>query len=237
MKKPLSITYEFVFPDSHTRTYTIRIDRERLLLVGDSEAEPCEWARLDYHQCGHCPLTKDTSPSCPIASAIWQLVLFFKDEISYKRCSVRVLTDQRAYMQEVSVQEGLYSILGLVMATSGCPHMTFLKPMAYFHLPFSSVEETIVRAISLYLLKQYFVWKRRGGSPDWNLENLEQHYENVRMVNEGTLKRIRSLTKKGDADLNAVVILDDFASMLNLEISQGLEEYESIFLDTPADRA
>jgi hypothetical protein len=103
--------------------------------------------------------------------------------------------------------------------------MKFLKPMAYFHLSFSSVEETVVRAISLYLLKQYFIWKS-GGEPDWNLKKLEQHYQNVRQVNQGILRRIRSLSKKGDADLNALVILDDFALNLDLEISMGLEEYK-----------
>jgi hypothetical protein len=97
--------------------------------------------------------------------------------------------------------------------------------MAYFHLSFSSVEETVVRAISLYLLKQYFIWKS-GGEPDWNLKKLEQQYQNVRQVNQGILRRIRSLSKKGDADLNALVILDDFALNLDLEISMGLEEYK-----------
>lgn len=102
--------------------------------------------------------------------------------------------------------------------------------MAYFHLPFSSVEETSVRSTSLYLLKQYYVWKA-GGKPDWDLEKLNQHYLDVRQVNQGILKRLRSLSKKGDADLNALVILDDFAFNLDMSISEGLEEYKYIFLD------
>ena len=37
------------------------------------------------------------------------------------------------------------------MALSGCPVLEQLKPMARFHLPFASVEETIYRAASMYL--------------------------------------------------------------------------------------
>ena len=234
MKGNLLIAYEFDFPDGHKRSYEICLDRKKMNLIPYPKPQISEWTNLDYHQCGHCPSKKEDSPQCPITVNLEQLVDFFKDEISHKRCTVKVITEQRTYLQELSVQEGLYSIFGLVMATSGCPHMKFLKPMAYFHLPFSSVEETIVRTISLYLLKQYFIWKSEG-EPDWNLKKLEQHYQNVRQVNQGILKRIRSLSKKGDADLNALVILDDFALNLDLEISMGLEEYKNIFLDATYD--
>ena len=70
------------------------------------------------------------------------MVNFFKDTTSFKKTAVYVETKDRAYVKKCSVQEGLFPIFGLIMATSGCPHMEFLKPLARFHLPFSNVEET-----------------------------------------------------------------------------------------------
>lgn len=54
------------------------------------------------------------------------------------------------------MQIGLYSLLGLVMATSGCPHLDFLRPLALHPLPFSSIHETVFRVSSSYLTEQYF---------------------------------------------------------------------------------
>lgn len=187
-----------------------------------------DWTRLYFYQCSHCPLTVGNHSRCPIAVNMEQLVTFFKDEISYGDCVAKVITKQRIFVHKVKVQEGLYSIFGLIMATSGCPHMGFLKPMAYFHLPFASVEETVVRSTSLYLLKQYFRLKD-SKEPDWKLENLAQHYQQVHLVNAGILDRIRSLKKKGEADVNALVILDSFAMNLDFKISESLEDYQSIF--------
>lgn len=81
-------------------------------------------------------------------------------------------TEDRAYLKVASLQEGLQGIFGLIMATSGCPHMDFLKPMARFHMPFSSSIETMVRTTSLYLLKQYFNLKD-GKPADFLLKGLE----------------------------------------------------------------
>ena len=48
------------------------------------------------------------------------------------------------------------SLIGLIMALSGCPHMEFFKPLARFHLPWASLEETTLRSASIYLLMQFF---------------------------------------------------------------------------------
>jgi len=49
-----------------------------------------------------------------------------------------------------------------------------LKPMVRFHLPFASIEETKYRAISMYLLAQYFLYQQ-GSQPDWDLKNWLRH--------------------------------------------------------------
>jgi hypothetical protein len=228
MKKYFHITYQFKFPDGHKRRYQLTFDKQNTLLIPQQKEMASDWTRLDFYQCSHCPLTVDDHSRCPITVNMEQLITFFKDEISYSDCVAKVITKQRIFVHKVKVQEGLYSIFGLIMATSGCPHMGFLKPMAYFHLPFASVEETVVRSTSLYLLKQYFRLKD-SKKPDWKLENLAQHYQQVHLVNAGILDRIRSLKKKGEADVNALVILDSFAMNLDFKISESLEDYQSIF--------
>ena len=123
--------------------------------------------------------------------------------------------------------EGLSAIFGVIMATSDCPIMNFLKPMARFHLPFSSVEETTARTASLYLLGRYFRYKDQ---PDTKIDfnPLENHYAQVRIVNEGIIKRISTISNQ-DADKNAIVTLHSLSLFLSMEIDYSLSSLEYIF--------
>lgn len=87
-------------------------------------------------------------------------------------------TTERTVSAETSAQQGLGSLLGLIMATSGCPHTVFFKPMARFHLPFSNESETIYRAVSMYLLSQYFT-TREGAPIDAGLDGLRDIYDKI----------------------------------------------------------
>ena len=157
---------------------------------------------------------------------------FFKDKASVAEATVTVTTEERTYVKQLPLQRGIFGIFGLVMATSSCPYMDFLKPMARFHLPFSTAEETIVRSVSMYLLHQYFVAKR-GEQPDLGLEQLETHYENIQKVNDGILERIKGVVQN-DADLNALIILQGFADLLTMAISKDLSKIEPLFFRKPA---
>ncbi|MGH7398032.1 MAG: DUF6901 family protein, partial [Candidatus Rokuibacteriota bacterium] len=166
-------------------------------------------------------------PYCPVATNLATLVEAFKDKASVAEAIVSVTTEERTYVKRLPLQRGIFGIFGLVMATSSCPYMEFLKPMARFHLPFSTAEETIVRSVSMYLLHQYFVVKR-GEQPDLGLEHLETHYENIQKVNDGILERIKGVAKN-DADLNALIILQGFADLLTMAISKDLSKIEPLF--------
>ena len=224
------ISYSFEFPDGKTRTYDIRLDAETLALVPDPNASsaPPAWTRLDRCRCSICPLSESAHPHCPIAINVADLVDHFKTDSSTAPVLVRVTTEERTYLKQTQAQYGLLSILGIIMATSGCPVMNFLKPMARFHLPFSTHEETLIRSISIYLLRQYFR-KRAGHEPDIDLRELEAKYVQVQKVNEGLLARIRSVVSQGDAEGNAILILHAFSQILSHEISQNLESIEYLF--------
>jgi hypothetical protein len=134
---------------------------------------------------------------------------------------------ERRYRKQLHQQEGLFGLVGLIMATSDCPFMEFLRPMARFHLPFSTLKETTIRAVSFYLLRQYFVAKK-GGHPDYDLIELQKHYEALEQVNLGMATRIRSISK-ADAETNSIVILDTFAQMLSEQLTNKLPDLEKMF--------
>lgn len=223
----IEFVYNFAFPDGAATSYTVALDRATLSFQPASHEAPPDWARLGNHQCGHCPLEPAEHPYCPVATNMSALVEFFKDKASCAEATVTVVTEERIYVKELPLQRGIFGILGLIMATSACPYMEFLKPMARFHLPFSSAEETIVRSVSIYLLRQYFVAKH-GGRPDLGLEHLEAHYENLQKVNDGMLARIQGVVEN-DADVNALIILQGFADLLTMAIAKDLSKIEPLF--------
>jgi hypothetical protein len=136
-------------------------------------------------------------------------------------------TAERTYLKKTSVMEGLSAIFGVIMATSDCPRMEFLKPMARFHLPFSTIEETTVRTASMFLLAQYFKHKD-DGNMKFDFKALEEHYTRVQQVNEGILRRIKSIGSE-DADKNAIITLHSLSQFLSMEIDYSLGSLEYIF--------
>ena len=114
------------------------------------------------------------------------------------------------------------------MATSGCPIMKKLKPMVFSHLPFATLKETQYRVLSMYLLAQYFVY-RRGGEPDWPLSKLANLYDDIQIVNKSFFRRLAHVKIK-DAALNALIKLDIFAKYVSVSINRDvLDEMESLF--------
>jgi hypothetical protein len=98
------------------------------------------------------------------------------------------------------------SIIGLIAATSGSPRMAFLAPMAWFHLPLATKEATVFRVVSTYLLEQYLI-SDEGGTPDWALTALMQHYRALHEANVAMAQRLRDAGTEYAA-VNAVVLTD-----------------------------
>ncbi|MBL6991361.1 MAG: hypothetical protein ISR65_16380 [Bacteriovoracaceae bacterium] len=227
-----NITYHFKFPETgeETLSYRLALKKKTLNYVAleDAELPDNEWTALDFCKCSHCPLKADKAPYCPIAKNLHNLVSFFKDCESYKKSMVFVETPPRSYAKNTSVQEGLFSIFGIIMATSNCPHMNFLKPMARFHLPFATADETTYRSLSTYLLHNFLLVNKSGLPVENNLNGLNKMYKEVEVVNKGILKRLKSVSK-GDADKNAIVILNNFAQLIDVEFENNFENLNEIF--------
>ncbi len=228
-RSPFQFHYHFQFVNGPVKDYKIDLDPDTLSLIPSvTVSEIPDWVRLEYKQCRECPLTADSHAHCPIALNIMGLVEEFKSVFSYHDCKVICETAERNYSKDTAVMEGLSAIFGVIMATSDCPVMEFLKPMARFHLPFATIEETTVRTASMYLLAQYFKYKDQPGMK-FDFKTLEKHYSKVQLVNEGLLSRINSVGSE-DADKNAIVTLHSLSQFLSMEIDYSLSGLEHIFI-------
>ncbi len=226
-REPYKIYYEFRLQDGSKKIFRILLDPNTISFITCEKIEKAAWMRLSYLQCQCCPLNDKDVSYCPIAVNIGKLCEDFKNMPSFDKCIVRCTTVERTYIKKTSIMEGLASVFGIVMATSDCPVMSFFKPMARFHLPFSTIQETVFRVASVHLLKQYFDCKEKGVS-EFNLESLNQHYQKVRIINKGLMARLNSVVKK-DADKNAVNILHSLSQILSREISYSFNSVEYLF--------
>ncbi len=219
--------YHIRLEDGQSTRFNITLDLNTLTMMPTLPEPYPSWTRLDYNQCECCPISPKKTKYCPIAVNITELVDRFKDILSHKNCLVVCETMDRTYSKKTSAMEGLTSVFGIVMATSNCPVMDFLKPMARFHLPFSSVEETTARSTSFFLLGQYFEYKK-GRVDSFDFDKLEKRYARVQLVNEGLLSRIRSLGNQ-DADKNAIITLHSISQFLSMEMDFSLNTIAHLF--------
>jgi hypothetical protein len=222
----LRFLYTFEFPNSTEKEFEVQLNSKTLELVTKKDLPKPAWTKLKYKQCEQCPLG-DEHEYCPVAVNLAALVESFKDSVSFESTNVRVQTNERIFEKTTTLQKGLSSIIGMYMVTSDCPVMDKLRPMVRFHLPFGSMEETVYRAVSMYLTAQYLLM-RKGKTPDWDLKKLVDIYRAVTHVNRGISKRLSSASEE-DANMNAVVILSAYAEMVPFSIEHHLAELEYIF--------
>ncbi|MEW5798078.1 MAG: hypothetical protein AB1728_03630 [Bacteroidota bacterium] len=225
-KKLLYFNYTFHLKDGKKIHFEIHLDPVSLEFMPKGVETYPDWTKIDYFPCDNCPLI-DKVTHCPVAVNLSSIVAPFHDIISHDPATVVVETEDRSYSKETSVQTGLSSIIGISMVTSNCPVMDELRPLTRYHLPFASTEETLFRAVSYYLTRQYFV-AQEGGTPDWNLSGLIEIYKKVSVVNVGISRRIAQASKK-DANVNAIIILHSYGDSIPFFVENGLDELRYLF--------
>jgi len=219
-------TYTFIFTDKGQFSFSVTDEPIMQGCQTSPDYHP-DWTLLACHQCAPCTLQASAKATCPIACRIAGLVTAFKDITSSTPCTVSCHSDQRTVSKETVVQEGLASILGLLMATSGCPVMDFFRPLARFHLPFASVEESIFRIAATYMLQQFYR-QESASKNNCSLDEIKDHYARVKQVNTGILKRIRGITAQ-DADKNGLVTLASLGQILEFESAGKFESLQYLF--------
>lgn len=187
-----------------------------------------EWTRLDYLQCPNCPLDPAVVSHCPVAVNLVRITDAFNEVVSHDVATITIRTKDRTYLKTCGAQEGLGSLLGILMATSGCPVLDRLRPMVRTHLPFASLRENLYRAVSMYILAQH-VRGRKGLDTRYELSGLMEIYAGVSDVNHAMGNRLRAHFEE-DANVNALVVLNCMAQYTALSIEDGLlDEIDTLF--------
>jgi len=222
----IEIQYCFKLDEHTIEVIDLCLDARTLDIV-DNRTEYPEWTRLEFHQCTHCPLDSETHPYCPVAISLASVTELFDNVFSHDEIDLEVITSERRVLQHTTAQRGISSLLGLLIATSGCPYTNYLKPMARFHLPLASEEETIFRAAGMFLLAQFFL-RKQGKESDLDFAGLTKIYADLHTLNTMIAERLRSATRT-DSSVNAVILLDMFTNMMPYVIEDHLDEIRHLF--------
>lgn len=218
------ISYYFSFDDGKEMSFEVDLDRR--YDAAKARSAPA-WTRLDNNKCQNCPLSSADHKNCPAAVDLDAVIRQFHGTLASTKLNVRVQTPEREYVKRVTLEEGARALMGLVMATSACPVFGTLKPNARHHLPFARQEEYVLRSVSLYLMRQYLVW-REGGTPDWELKGLVKSSEQLQMVNHAFWQRIMT-EFQSDANSKALLSFFTMSSSMSSSLQSQITKMKNVF--------
>lgn len=225
--KNIFYNYQFEFSDGYQKEFLVDFDDKSLQSkLPDDNSYP-DWAELEYHQCFNCPLTSDDYLYCPLAVSLVPIIYWCKDLVSYDEVDVTVTSIEREVSAHTSLQRAVSSLLGLLMSSSACPKMKFLRPLARFHLPLATHEETIFRSVSATFLRRYFNRKEIEKNED-PLNELKEQYQELQDLNRFIADRIRGAIKH-DAAVNAIVLLDVLSKSVSFSLDDSLHQISYLF--------
>ncbi len=224
----MKIKYEFIFENKRNEVFEVNLDQSDLSMEPFPVENDETWTLLESNKCKVCTLKSSEHTHCPVARNLSYVLVHFTNDYSYETAMVRVTTDGRITEKHTSMGEGLSPLMGLIMATSGCPILDKFKPMAFVHLPFSNEIETIFRAVSMYLTAQYMKMKNNM-TPDWEMHHFKDMYAKVNQLNNDFAERVREMKGK-DTNINALVLLDLFAQVGSFSFSDDwMKPMEPLF--------
>lgn len=223
--EPLTITYRIQLGNKKKPiVFDFKLDPESGDLVSEPVANPPAWTALEYRQCEHCPLKKEEHPQCPIALQLFNIIDHFHDTRSIDEVTLEVVTEERTISQQVHLQHAIGSMLGLVAPTCGCPKMAYMKPMARFHLPLSTEEETVYRVAGMFMLAQH-VWGRETVD---DFSGLKAIYADLHILNKTLATRLRGATQS-DSSKNAIALLDMYSNLVPMMIDDRMPNLKQLF--------
>lgn len=224
MSDPRRIRYRFDLPDGSHKSLEFTFDAVDFRLSNPPPEAPPFWTALQFNQCANCPLSVLEHPYCPAALQMASAVEPLKALVSFDTVGVTVTQSERTVYAETTAQQAMSSVLGLIMATAGCPWTDRFRPMARFHLPFASESETVYRSVSMFLLARELT----GASPTEGFSALEGLYENLHVVNRDMSRRLGAATHT-DPARNAMALLDAYTTLLPAALECSLEELKPLF--------
>jgi hypothetical protein len=113
---------------------------------------------------------------------------------------VRVVHEQYEARKHTDTQTAASALMGLILATSACPILSRMRPLANTHQPFSTDTEMVYRLASMHLLECFLA----GRTPD--LREFSDFFAELDKLNAAFAVRIKRVTERG-ASVNALVVL------------------------------
>ena len=227
--KTVWIRYTFTLEDGRRRVFELNLNPQTMQLQRplDMQIGPSpEWTQLSYSPCDHCALPPGTT-HCPIAVNLAPVVDALRDVVAGRTAEVLVETTARRYSKSGPAQELLFPLLSIYMSASGCPSMEKLKPLLYFHLPFTTLDEQIYRVLTMYVMAQY-MRMQRGLEPDWELAGMAKMYDHINKVNVRFCQRLTKAFGE-DALVNSLVILDMVSSLVKSPSKANVQKIQEMF--------
>jgi hypothetical protein len=224
MTQELHIRYRFDLPDGSKERVDLNFAAADFRLSNPTPIDPPFWTELKFSQCANCPLSTDEYAHCPAALHMAPAVESLKALVSFDVVGVTVTQAERTVHAETTAQQAMSSVLGLIMATSGCPWTDRLRPMARFHLPFASEAETVYRSVCMFLLARELV----GVGEAHGFAQLTDLYENLHVVNRDMSRRLGAATRT-DPARNAMALLDSYTTLLPAALESSLQELKPLF--------
>ena len=223
----VNIEYRIKFGEERIEAFNFELDGKTFDLIADEVPDPPNWTELSFQRCSHCPLSAEEHNHCPMALQLYDIVERFHDTRSIDKVELEVLTEERQVIQTLDIQRAIASILDLILPVCGCPKTAHLKPLARFHLPLASEEETVFRVTSMYLLAQYFL-SQTSKKANIELDGLTRIYEDLHIINKAMANRLRGVTQS-DSLKNALTLVDMYSILVPLLLEDQLAEMRVFF--------
>ena len=219
----MSNSISYVFQLESGAEHRFDVDPNRPLATGDLP----DWTLLDTHKCGNCPLASAPGARCPAAADLVPIIEKFSALASIDNVEVRVVREQYEAHKRTDTQTALSALMGLILATSACPILSRMRPMAQTHQPFPSETEIVYRISTMHLLRSYLA----GTKPD--LGTLSEFFADFEKLNDAFAKRLKRAIQN-DASINALVVLHARNMIASFSIDEKLDEIRAWFGHGPA---
>jgi len=223
----VAIEYRIKFAASRTEVFKFELHGSTFDLVKREVRDPPRWTKLTFNQCSHCPLNDRDHSHCPAALQLCDIVERFHDTRSIDKVELEVVTEERRVIQTLDIQRAISSMLDLILPICGCPKTAHFKPLACFHLPLASEEETVFRVTGMYLLAQYFL-SQMSSRGRISLEGLIDIFTDLHILHKALASRLQSVTQS-DSVKNAFALVDVYSVLVPSLIEDQLVEMRGFF--------
>lgn len=200
------------------------VDFGRPPAAGDLPA----WTLLEADKCPHCPLPDAPGARCPAAADLVPIVEKFSELSSIDRIDVHVLSQECESRKRTDTQTALRALMGLILATSACPILGRMLPLAHMHMPFATGTEMVYRIVSMHLFGRYLRGEPAG------LEGLRDFFGDIDKLNRAFAGRLNRAAQR-DASINALLALHSHSMLASMSIESELEHIRAWYERSPAD--